>query len=125
MNKYILVIFLFASCNSPIKKTHPVIRLEKDSLNLGNIKMGDSIKVKLKVFNQGNDTLKIANIGVSCGCTAASIDKKEILPGDSSLLHLTYDNTKSSDSGYMFKSIVIRNNSSETFKILRIAGNIY
>ncbi|MEG8946451.1 DUF1573 domain-containing protein [Rosettibacter firmus] len=61
------------------------------SYDFGNI-VQDSVVEKIFVItNEGNDTLKIHDIKVSCGCTAAVIGKKELAPSISTEIKVTFD----------------------------------
>jgi hypothetical protein len=130
MNKYFLIlctvclIWIFSCKTNTLKNSLPVIRLDKDSIYIGNIQKGDSVDLDVKITNIGFDTLKIIDIGVDCGCTNVSVSNKFVAKDDSSFLHITYNSMKSNDEGLFRKSIVIRNNSEDIFKILRISGNI-
>jgi hypothetical protein len=128
MSKYFLPIMcLLAFCCNSKEQTAKtsILQLDKDSLFVGDIRKGDSINVSVTIRNTGEDTLRITDIGVDCGCTNASLSNKNISPSDSAFLNVTYNNSKSHDSGYFRKAIVIRNNSPEMFKILRISGSVF
>ncbi len=56
----------------------------------GDVKLKDSpLKAKIKIFNKGNETLKIFKVKPACGCTTAPLDKEEIEPGDFATLDVT------------------------------------
>lgn len=56
----------------------------------GNVKPKDSpLKTKIKLYNTGNELLKITKVTPGCGCTTSKLDKDEILPGDSTFIELT------------------------------------
>lgn len=128
MNKYLLItmcILALACDNKGQRAKSAILKLNQDSLFIGNIRKGVSINFSVIIKNTGEDTLRISDIGVDCGCTNASLSNKNILPSDSAFLNVTYNNSKSHDSGHFSKAIVIRNNSSEMFKVLRISGNVF
>lgn len=56
----------------------------------GDVKLTDSpLKAKIKIYNKGNEPLKIFKVKPACGCTTAPLDKKEIEPGDFATLDVT------------------------------------
>jgi len=116
---YILLLYyVFYGCNTEAKA--PFLKLETDIINLGNIISNDTLKVRFKIFNTGNDTLRILKLGTSCGCTDGYVHKKILLPNDSSLVSLNYSPILDRDS--IVKSIIIENNSLEPFKLVRLVG---
>lgn len=56
--------------------------------NWGEVWLGTEtvLSAKIKVYNPGTDTLRIAEVKNSCGCTTAPINKDRIAPGDSAEL---------------------------------------
>lgn len=106
------------ACSSGVKK--PVLTLEKDTIQVGTIKRGDSILVSIKVFNSGDDTLKLTDLAMSCGCTKGVFTSNTVIPGQIVSISLEYKNA--GDIGSFDKSVVIENNSDNPFKILRIQG---
>ncbi|MEI6089875.1 MAG: DUF1573 domain-containing protein [bacterium] len=64
----------------------------------GTVKPKDSpLKAKIKLYNTGNEVLKITKVVAGCGCTVPKIDKDELAPGDSTVLNLTL-NIKDTDT---------------------------
>lgn len=124
MNNISVSVFFFVlaiGCHTPNdEKKFAVLQLKSEVIDLGIITSNDSIHISTKVYNTGTDTLKINKIGVSCGCTSGQIDKKNIMPGDSSVISLSYSPVN--DSGKTQKNIIIENNSSEPFKLLKLQG---
>lgn len=59
--------------------------------NFGDIKQGDVVSYDFKVTNNGGDVLKIIDVRASCGCTAAQPDKKELKPGESTTIKVTFN----------------------------------
>ena len=61
-----------------------------DTVNWGEVG-GGKLQHSLKIVNVGGDTLKIAEVKPSCGCTTAPLDKQELLTGDTATINLTMD----------------------------------
>jgi uncharacterized cupredoxin-like copper-binding protein len=59
--------------------------------NFGDIKQGDVVSYDFKITNNGGDVLKIIDVRASCGCTAAQPDKKELKPGETTTIKVTFD----------------------------------
>lgn len=127
MNKLIVYLLLLGLIDSSKTKEDdllPIITLDHDTTDIGTLKKEEKKSAIVKISNEGNDTLRIDNIGVSCGCTNTRLEKKIIPPDSISYLHILYESKKSNDTGTFYKSIVIRNNSKEPFKIFTLKGRI-
>ncbi len=74
---YFLSCFLYAQLKGP------EIYLPVDMYDFGTVQQGTVIKHSFAIVNKGDDTLKIANLMTSCGCTAADLETKILLPGQS------------------------------------------
>ena len=59
--------------------------------NFGDIKQGDVVSYDFKITNNGGDVLKIIDVRASCGCTAAQPDKKELKPGETTIIKVTFN----------------------------------
>jgi hypothetical protein len=92
MKKYaILGILLFfvsvafaqeAKVETPvIKADGPVLTLEKNTHDFGDIYQGDVVEHTFKFTNTGNQPLLITNIQTSCGCTTPTWPRDPIMPG--------------------------------------------
>jgi hypothetical protein len=92
MKKYAILAFLvlfvsaaFAQEAKPqapvIKADGPVLTLEKDTHDFGDIFQGDVVEHTFKFTNTGNQPLLITNIQTSCGCTTPTWPRDPIMPG--------------------------------------------
>ena len=70
---------------------HPAANFPETEHNFGSIKQGQVVECFFIIKNSGNTTLIIKDIRTSCGCTAAVVKKKELLPGDSSQIRVQFD----------------------------------
>lgn len=92
MKKYAILAFLVlfvsaafaqeAKTQTPvIKADGPVLTLEKDTHDFGDIYQGDVVEHTFKFTNTGNQPLLITNIQTSCGCTTPTWPRDPIMPG--------------------------------------------
>ena len=49
------------------------------------------VKKEFIVKNTGNDFLEIKSISTSCGCTKATIESERLMPGQQSIMTVTFD----------------------------------
>jgi hypothetical protein len=68
------------------------------------------LKKTILITNSGGDTLKIAKVQPSCGCTTAPLDKNVLAPGDTARVSVSVD--VASHSGPIQKSLTITSNDS-------------
>jgi|JI102314DRNA_FD_contig_41_6688704_length_634_multi_8_in_0_out_0_1 hypothetical protein len=64
-----------------IKADGPVLTLEKNTHDFGDIFQGDVVEHTFKFTNTGNQPLLITNIQTSCGCTTPTWPRDPIMPG--------------------------------------------
>lgn len=92
MKKYAILAFLvlfvsaaFAQEAKPqtpvIKADGPILTLEKDTHDFGDIYQGDVVEHTFKFTNTGNQPLMITNIQPTCGCTTPQWPRDPIMPG--------------------------------------------
>lgn len=125
MNKSFFILItlgLLASCQSLTNSTEkPKIQLEKDTLQLGLVSVGDSVSIRLTVKNIGGETLNITNIGYECGCTKGKIEKNTLGVSETTSFEFTYKNEIDIDD--IDKTIIFETNAKEPFKLLKIIGH--
>ena len=109
MIKFHLVFLILLFCKINLF-AQPVLEFENgNKYDWGNVKPEDSpLKADIKVWNKGDDTLKILDIKPSCGCTVAPIDKNIILPNEFATISLKF--SVESSVGVINKMINIRTN---------------
>lgn len=64
-----------------IKADGPVLTIEKNTHDFGDIYQGDVVEHTFKFTNTGNQPLLITNIQTSCGCTTPTWPRDPIMPG--------------------------------------------
>ncbi len=90
------------------KDPKPIISAEPRIQNVGTVTMGDAVSTQFYLYNKGGTTLHIHDVDASCGCTVTKLSKKNIAPGDFSVL--TVDLDTSLKSGNVVKQIAVHSN---------------
>jgi hypothetical protein len=117
---YFSIFVLFLSCK--FQNDIPEISFNK-KIDLGVVKVGQSIETKIYLKNISHVEYEIFDIKTSCGCTVAELVERRIRPNDSILLKSIF-NAKIEDIGPINQSIVIKDNTSKEFSIIKIKGNV-
>lgn len=116
----LLVIFSF-TLNAQL--VGPKAGAQITEYNFGDIKQGDVVSYDFKITNNGGDLLKIIDVRASCGCTAAQPDKKELKPGESTNIKVTF-NSKGRRGAQIKTVRVITNDPDKRDINFVIRGNI-
>jgi hypothetical protein len=118
----LLAFFLF----SPIlfaQLIQPKLVLQQNEFDFGDIKQGDVVSHTFVISNNGGDLLKINNVQASCGCTAASPEKNELGPGEST--NLTVKFNSAGRKGVQTKTVkIFSNDPVSPEKVLTIRCNV-
>ncbi len=77
----------------------------------GKITQGDKVTHVFVLTNNGGDLLVIENVQASCGCTAATPEKNELAPGESTNLEVVFNSA--GRNGAQKKNITIKSNDPE------------
>jgi len=102
---------------------NPEIFFENPDFNFGKIFKGVKVKHIYKFENRGKSILTISKVKTSCGCTAAVITDKNVLPGKTEKIEATF-NTRSY-RGNVRKSITVMSNDPNSPKYkLSLSGEI-
>ncbi len=81
------------------------------------------LKTKVLIKNTGNQTLKVTDVKVGCGCTGTILDNKTIEPGKTSTLEVSLN--IQGINGETTKTITISSNDENTpSKILKLHANV-
>jgi len=109
--------------NIVINHNAPEITFEKDIIDLGEFMQYDdpSSKCEFKFTNTGKEPLIISKCKGSCGCTVPECPKEPILPGETGLIKVNYDEKR---VGSFNKSITITSNAQNTTKVIKVKGKI-
>lgn len=123
MIRKLSIIFLLLSTLAFPQVMGPKAVVQKAEFDFGNINQNDIVKHSFTITNTGDDILKISDIRASCGCTAATPEKKELKPGESTQLLVTF-NSKGR-KGPQTKTVNIKTNDPQNSSlVLKIKGNV-
>ncbi len=75
----------------------PMIAVEMPLHDFGTVTQGEKVDHLFTVKNRGDKPLTINQIRSSCGCTAATLSTKTILPGSSGEVRVTFDSSNFTD----------------------------
>ncbi|XOV68957.1 MAG: DUF1573 domain-containing protein [Fluviicola sp.] len=75
-------------------------------IDVGAKKRGDIIKISYQVKNNSTQPISIDNVRIPCECTTAEIEQKELMPGETTAVHMEVD-TKNL-IGFAVKSIYLQ-----------------
>jgi len=102
--------------------TGPVITLDKETHDYGDIAFDSNGACQFKVTNTGNEPLILSHCQGSCGCTVPKCDPNPIAPGASSFIDVKYDTKR---TGPFQKSVTINSNAvNGASKVVTIKGNV-
>lgn len=114
------IFFIFVSTSFLWAQSEPKAVIEPMTYDYGDI-MQDSVVTKIFVItNEGNDILKITDIKASCGCTAVVAGKKELNPGESTDIKVSFDSK--GKLGKQNKTITVSTNDPNN-KTIKLAFN--
>ena len=131
LNITFLFIYLFSiSCNSKTKEevlheildSSPVVSLEEEIFDFGDIYEGEIVQHKFKITNIGEGYLIIASANASCGCTVAKWSKDPISSGQDGFVDIIFDSKNR--KGNQKKTITLLTNATPNVTVLTIKGNI-
>jgi len=117
------VVFVFFLMSFSFVFAAPKLRFEcGDTYDWGKIRNAEEpLKAKIKIFNDGDDTLKIYSVKPGCGCTAAPLDRNSIEPNGFATLDVSLIVPRG--PGSHTKSITFRTNDpekAETYLYLKV-----
>lgn len=79
-----------------------------DSFNFGELYKGEKVERKVTIKNAGKETLLIERVHASCGCTAALLADKNVAPGKTTALSISFDSKNF--SGEQRKNVFVYSN---------------
>jgi len=122
IKNFLIAFFLFSSILFA-QLFQPTLILQQSSYDFGDIKQGEKVSHTFVLSNGGGDLLKISDVKASCGCTAAAPEKKELAPGESTNLIVTFNSA--GRMGKQSKTIRIYSNDPENPElVLSFTGNV-
>ncbi len=123
MSVVLMMVFLVCSVSLFFAGKGPSIKFEKDTIDFGKVKQGKVLTHIFKFRNEGDNTLLIKRVRTSCGCTAVLLKNKEIPPGKTGEIKVTFNTKGYADkvSKYIY---VDSNDPSQKSKRLTVSANI-
>lgn len=94
--------------------------IDNQVINLQEIGYDSVTTIQYGLINKGKGVLVIDTATASCGCTVPTIKKRNISPGDSTLLLVEF---KPVDTGRFDKKVVIKSNIDSSFTIVSFYGS--
>ena len=119
---FIIVASAAAIFLSAVALAKPAMTLSPDSLDFGFSPQNQAISCRFWIRSTGTDTLKIADVRSSCGCTQAPLEKKIVPPGDSTMLEVTL--ATGQYLGNVVKSVHISTNTGEPERNVTISTTV-
>jgi hypothetical protein len=114
------VFFMFAAALSAQPKLR--IDLPDNTIDWGIVKPDQSpLKYKVKLYNDGDEVLKIYDVKPSCGCTNAPLDKTELKPGEFATLDVSLSINAKTEKYSKSISLTTSDPDSRTAKIRLLA----
>ena len=86
----------------------PKIEFVEKIHDFGNATEGEKLTYAFKVKNTGTGPLLIDRVTTSCGCTAAVLKNKEVLPGGEGQIEVTFDTNRRGGDNH--KTITVMSN---------------
>lgn len=111
MIRLYIILFLLSTAIVFPQLLGPKVGVQQLEHDFGNINEGDVVNHSFVISNNGGDLLKIIDVRASCGCTAASPDKKELKPGESTNISVSF-NSKGR-KGPQTKTVTVTTNDTE------------
>tara|TARA_B100000768_G_C11118311_1_gene306325 strand:- start:208 stop:660 length:453 start_codon:yes stop_codon:yes gene_type:complete len=100
----------------------PIIAIEKDFFDFGELNQNESISTDFLIKNIGNAPLLVRSVKGSCGCTVAEWPKELIEVGESAKIKVTFNS--GTKRGRQNKTVTLVTNSIPSTKVLIIKGTI-
>lgn len=99
----------------------PKVVVDNDYYDFGEALLGSKVTHSFKLQNKGDGLLKIIGVRTSCGCTVAELPKKELKPGESVDVTVTFDTKGRKGRQLQMVSITTNDPSKPTLR-LKIGG---
>jgi hypothetical protein len=102
--------FIFKTQNEAGHPIRTLVEMVRDSIDFGVVVRGSVVLDSIVVKNVGDEPYIISETISNCGCTVAEKPDLPIFPGDSVVIHLTFD-TRNLLPGPLKRALSIRDNS--------------
>jgi hypothetical protein len=99
------------------------VRFQRDTIPFGTINEGYILLDSFVIVNTGNHPYVISSSKGSCDCTALSLPKYPVMPGDSATIRVEFDSYKK--AGKTLAGVIVYDNSRPNRRnILYLEGNV-
>jgi hypothetical protein len=123
MIRSFIIIFLLAVFTAFSQLVTPKVSIQLTEFDFGDINQNDIVNHSFVITNTGGDILQILDLKASCGCTVAIPDKKELKPGESTQIKVTFNS--GGRKGPQTKTVNVKTNDPETPVLtLKIKSNV-
>ena len=82
-----------------------VLKFDKTVHDFGDVPEGETVRCRFKVTNIGSVTLKGMRVLAGCGCSSASVSKRQLKPGESADIYVEIRTT--SYSGFIARRVIV------------------
>ncbi|MDF2432288.1 MAG: hypothetical protein JWP44_1919 [Mucilaginibacter sp.] len=100
----------------------PSMKFDKDTHDFGKIKSGDKVTYDFKFTNTGKSPLIITDAVATCGCTKPEWPKTPVKPGESGMIHVTFNSA--GKMGLQDKMITITANTNPAQNMVHLIGEV-
>jgi hypothetical protein len=122
-------VILLSACNQSNNSTTAgaagsaaVMTFEKQSHDFGKIQTGGIVSYDFKFKNTGSSPLIITDGRATCGCTTPTWPKTPVKPGESGVIHVTFNST--GKQGLQDKQITITANTTPPENVVHLIGEV-
>lgn len=115
-----LLVVVFVLIAQTIAPAQTKLFFETDIHDFGLVKEGEIASFDFQFENNGDDTVRLANVKPSCGCTSPFWTKDPIAPGESGNIKVNYNSR--GRLGEFLKNITVTILDDPETQILRIKG---
>ena len=98
-----------------------ILEAEKSEYDLGMVKEGTSKKQTITVRNTGANVFRLKGFTTSCNCTEATCDWKELQPGESGTITVSYE---AEQPGDFYRTVDIYGNIPNNSLMLSFIGTV-
>jgi len=117
MKRLVILLLLNIVSIMLAQNSTPKITANVTNYDFGTITEGEVVSHNFEIQNTGNADLKISNVQVSCGCTAAKPEKTELKPGEKTLIKVEFNSEARLGPQEKFVYITSNDASSSPFKL--------
>ena len=116
----LVLLFLLAACGPGARAGAPLIALETQLLELGDLPNGKIAERVVMVRNDGDAPLVVEAVTTSCGCTTATLEPMTLAPGESGVLNISFDSGAHGPElrGPLMREVVLASNDPATPEVM-------